>query len=643
MLPNGNAAFQTNAALSFDPSVPLLRHDTVTVNTSPKTPNPASWFYKKDKTYTSRIFFSPNLEITMGKNLRANVIFGIDKTSAERDVYSPFQAKLPEAKENNFGGFSNSYNTNYSAETYLSYNQQFNVHKLSLVAGLGYYRAEGLGYGMSIFNFPTEAYANYNLAVSADKDKSLYNSNKYGRNKLSQFTRLNYTLMDKYILGFTARRDGSSVFAEGKKWGIFPGVSAAWILSEEPFLKSNNLISNLKLRAGYGSTGNESVAITGDYAFNKYAPAAGISYYTGSLYRVGVVQTQLGNNKIKWETDVTTNIGLDIGLLNNRLNATVEYYVRTANDLLDFTNLTSTAVLPTIAKNVGSTQSKGFEIEFRGEIIKTEDIGLSTYVTLSHNKSSWLKRNPEVTLGAWIGEKDGINDIYGWKTDGIFKSYQEVQDYTSNGKVLQPGSYPGNVKFIDQNGDGVLDYKDIVNLGSRDPKINFGFGANFRYKNFDLNVNTYGAAGMKTFNGWLIYSDLKNMINPGANESVYIKNSWSSENPNGTIPGVARGIEIGNNPLDQSNKGEAFFGSRSGNDFSMKSSYYFRVKNITFSYTLPKALLFNNKIAQSAKVFIDLQNVQLFTNYVGIDPEMEQNAAPFPIPFTIATGINIVF
>ena len=169
---------------------------------------------------------------------------------------------------------------------------------------------------------------------------------------MSFFGRFNYTFKDRYIIGATLRNDGSSVFAEDHKWGWFPGVSGAWIISEEKFMDNVNALSYLKLRAGYGTSGNESILTGGNYSLTTYGMATGALYYFNNILNKGIIQKQKGNKELKWETDVTINAGLDFAFFNDRLSGSMDYYVRTANDLLDFASLPATDLVARMEKNI---------------------------------------------------------------------------------------------------------------------------------------------------------------------------------------------------------------------------------------------------------------------------------------------------
>lgn len=625
---NANEANQTNAALYFSPRLQLQdEYGNLTASENALSANPLAWSYMKDKTTTKRIMFAPNLEFKILPELKANVQLSVDKTDENRDVFSPTKSRLPQQTQENFGGYSNAYNNNYGIEEYLTFDKQIaKDHRINAVLGTGYYVTSGNNYSVTVFNFPSDALQNNYLELSSDVEQTTYASSRWERNKLSYFGRFNYTFKDRYTIGATLRNDGSSVFAENHKWGWFPGVSAAWTITEEKFMENIKELSYLKLRAGIGTSGNESILTGGNYSLTTYGMATGAYYYFDGALNKGIIQKQKGNKNLKWETDVTANIGLDFSLFNDRLSGSFDYYVRTAKDLLDFASLPATDMVATMAKNVGSTRSTGYEIALKGLILEKKDFDWNAYLNLSHNHSYWVERNPEVELASWIKEKDDLNPIYGWKTAGIFQSYEEVQEYTSNGNVLQPDSYAGNKKFVDINGDGVLDDNDIVKLGNSEPKLNFGLGTSLRFKNVQIDLDTYGVFGMKSYDAWLF----RGLSSDRLNTSYHYKDVWTSFNTTGWYPGIAPNAAANDN-------------TSGTDDFTLKNVNYLRFKDIKVTYTLPKKWLEKNKIASNASVYLDLQNTLLFSNYEGLDPEMEKNAAPFPIPFTVVMGVDITF
>ncbi len=627
-----NEARQTYAAVIYSPRIPLINEDgTLTTNDKPNTNNPASWLFIKDRSVNKRLFFSPNLQVKFTSELSANVVLGVDNTTSGREQFSPTKARLPEQTTNNFGGFTNNENKNVSIESYLTYNKQLGKdHKIDVVGGVGYYKASGVNSGFAVFNLPTDATENYNLGLAPQSDLNQFYSGKFARTKISQFGRANYSFKDRYFVGFTVRNDGSSSFPPAKKWGFFPAVSAGWSISSEQFLSNSPIISNLKLRGSYGAAGNESFLANNIYYVNQYSNVYGTNYYIGGRQNTGVIQTQLANPNLAWETDYTANIGLDFGFLKGRITGSFDVFQRTAKDLLDFARLPFNSSITSIAQNVGSTRSKGFDLSVTGILVQTKAVNWSLNANISRSFVYWIERNPNVALNPWVGANDGVFDIYGWRSNGFFNSYEDVQNYKAkDGAVLQPGSFAGNAKYIDQNGDSKLDQLDIVKLGNNDPRMNFGLGTSLSFKGFDLNVQTYGFLKRIMFDGWYGTSSLERMAEK-LNQHISVLDAWSSVNTTGNRLGVGYGNTEYDNPSGTT-------------DYFMQTVNFLRVRNVTIGYSMPAALLQRKNIAKNIRIFLDFQNLATFTNFSGLDPEMELNYSPFPIPRTATVGLNITF
>jgi len=624
---NANEANLTNAALYFPPYKSLTNADgSMTDPDYGNSNNPLKYLQIKDQTTTKRLFFTPNFEITFCPWLKANAQISVDKTDENRDVWSPSTAKVAQQIPNNYGAFSNGYNNNYAAEEYLTFNKKFDKHYVNAVLGTGYYVAEGNSYGFSVYNLPTDALENNALQMSSDVEQTTYNSNRWKRTKMSFFGRINYSYDDRYVVGATIRRDGSSVFAANNKWGWFPGVSAAWNISNESFLKNVSWIDFLKIRAGWGTSGNESILTSNNYSLTTFGSAnSGGWYYFNHALVNGIYQLQKGNPNLKWETDITFDAGVDYNFFGNRLSGGIDYYIRTAKDLLDFASLPINDLVNKQAKNIGSTRSTGVEFSVKGTMIQHKDFDWSAYFNIAHNRSYWLERNPEVSLNPWESQTDDLGAMFGWQTAGIFKSQEEINQWTSNGKVLQPQAYVGNLKYIDQNGDGVLNQDDIVSFGNSQPFANFGFGTSFRWKNWTLDIDAYGALGQLRKYSWG-YSGL---MTDKLNTSIHCYDRWTSKNPDGFLTGVASDLTSNAN-------------TSGNNDYTLKSTSYMRFSNIKLTYNFPTKLLQGAKISNAA-VYLDLQNTALLTNFEGYDPEMESNSSPYPIPLTMVLGVNLSF
>jgi TonB-linked SusC/RagA family outer membrane protein len=435
---------------------------------------------------------------------------------------------------------------------------------------------------------------------------------------------VNYSLQEKYLLSVVGRRDGSSRFAENKKWGFFPGVSAAWRISKEQFMKGLNVISDLKLRLGYGTAGNE--GSIGNNPWKLYG--TGYPFLIGTTIYPGVTLSQLENPDLTWETDANTNIGLDLGLFRNRLSLVADYYVKTKKDLLSYNALPSNSPVGRIADNVGSQRSKGWELTLSSKNL-VGALTWSTDFTISKYDLNWVERNPQVALASYIKVDDPVFAIYGWKTDGLIKSAADTDGYASN---MTSNPQLGNIKYVDINNDGLMDEKDVVMLDNGISDWSLGLNNIFRYKSIDLTIYIYGMLGRKAYNGYRTFlspTGIADEIYP-YNTITDIKDVWSSDNPEGIYPGLSESSNAfnGNNPT-------------STNDFWLMDAGFVRIKNITLGYSLPQAWLSHIRLA-SVRIYADVQNLYVFTNYKGIDPELS-DVNPYPQALSTTFGLSVAF
>ena len=452
------------SALQFPSDItPFDDEGTLNQGYYDRTPNPASFDFITNESINKRLVVTPSIKLNLAKGLDLNVTGGIDNTSTERRFFVPVAANFITVPQ---GNAQLGYTTldNYSAEGFFDFNRTYGKHRITATAGVGYYRTEFKNFNVEAIGFSTDVFGLDNIGIAFNQEQSNFGSSRSGRDKLSQFTRVNYTFDDKYIFQFTGRFDGTSNFPESNQFGFFPGVSAGWVLSNENFLENVEWLELLKLRGGYGSTGNESITAGNNYAFSLFSLTTVYNYLIGNqLFNSGFIQTQVGNPDLKWETNISVNVGLDFDLFKNgRVSASVDYFQRTAEDLLDFRILPSSNAITQQAFNVGSTRSNGIEVSLRTKNIITDNFSWNSLITLGTVRSFWVERNPAVELPEYVGENDDIRAIYGWKTDGLIRSEEDIPDY-------QEGAFVGNVKYVDLNNDGILDIQDVANLGTTDP------------------------------------------------------------------------------------------------------------------------------------------------------------------------------
>jgi TonB-linked SusC/RagA family outer membrane protein len=607
---------ELQAAYTFAPNIGVYNNDgTYTKSYDNLITNPAAFFIIQNQTSTNRFLASPNVEVKITDDLKWNTIVGIDKQTGELNFYLPAKAQnyqLP----NGMAQLATNHIENYSAESYLTYNKKIKDNSFVIVGGVGYYKSINKSFGLEAVDFFTDALGYNNVGIASDKDRSFENSNRApDLIKLSGYFRANYSYKDKYLLTLTGRDDGESYFAPNKKYGFFPGASAGWRISQEDFLKDSKVVSTLKLRVGYGTSGNST--ILGTNSLPLYGP--GPQYVIGTTSLPGVSLTQIENANLSWETDKTINAGLDYGLFNDRITGSLDIYQKSATDLLDYDKLPVNNAVSRVATNVGETRSRGIEFSILSTNIKSDNFRWTTNFNISAYKNYWVERNPETAYAQYIGYNDPIREVYGWQTNGIIHNTSQIPSY-------MPGAKLGNIIYVDHNGDGKLDINDVVKLGNPDPKYSLGFGNTFTYKNFDLYVFLYGSFGMYMTNNYGGYYDptIINVAN-AHNTLAGVSNVFTADNPNGIYPGYASNPYTGSNPS-------------STNNFYGQTVNFLRLKNITLGYKLP----IHESFIKSLRFFVDVQNLAVITNYKGYDPEYTE-VNPYPQAISTTFGVNANF
>ena len=595
-------------------------------------PNPLEWADLDNKSNVFRTLITNywNAELTKGLDLR--VSWGVNSSFARASLYYP-TTHFDGRGVNGKASISETRNTDYLLDATLTYAKTlFGNHDLKVMAGYAYqqYNTEYL-YGYND-HFVSDVFgvnslqSGGNLSQQVESEKTI---SKY----LSYFGRINYDIADKYLFTFTLRADGSDRFGKDNRYGYFPSGAFAWRVIEEPFMKNQNTISNLKLRLSYGQTGNAEI---GGNAYGFYT-AGKSNYAIGGTLQTGVSESQLPNARLKWETTTEFNIGLDWGLFNNRLTGTFEYYKKTISDLLSSRSVGSYYPVSTVADNLGKTQSSGFEVQLNSVNIRNNSFEWTTNLNFYHYKDKWKERNPYTILSVYQQEQDPLHVTFGYVSDGLIKAGETVE--------WMPDAPAGSIKVKDLNGylkddngsyildangrrqlsgkpDGAIDDADKVIILRSAPDLSFGMGNTFRYKNFDLNIFFYGELGRQLMNSTrqtFLSSDRFRYTDNVMSESY---ERWTSANQNGIYPS---GLY---------NKYET------NTDFYVEDADFLRLKNVTLGYTLPKT--FCNGLFSRARLYVDAQNLFVITNYSGSDPETEGFTA-YPNQRTYSIGIELSF
>jgi TonB-linked SusC/RagA family outer membrane protein len=428
--------------------------------------------------------------------------------------------------------------------------------------------------------------------------------------RIGYLARLNYNFDQRYIFAASIRRDASSRFGANNRWGTFPSLALGWRLDREAFLADVTAISNLKLRASWGKAGNDNI---GNYSYASTL-TTNTNYNFDNKLAPGATPSGPANPDLKWETTTMTNIGLDFGLFKNKFTLSAEYFKNKSSDLL--MNLNTAASLGifngSIAKNVGSVETKGFEFQLgynqaEGDFQWSANLNIGT----STNKALDLGGLKSVDPGSqWQNQPitrlevgQSLFFFYGWKFNGIFTSNAEAAAYLNGGQLAANGgvgAQGGDYRIVDVNGDGKITSADMTKIGNPFPKMTLGLNFNANYKGFDLNIFIQGSYGNDIYNN--TYYDLSGMTRL-FNASVDVLRRWQKD---GDVTDVPRPSAAGPN-VQISSRG-------------VQDGTYTRVKNLTLGYTLP-ASLFANKISKF-RIYVSGQNLFTVTNYKGLDPEV---------------------
>lgn len=459
---------------------------------------------------------------------------------------------------------------------------------------------------------------------------------------LSYVGRINYDFANKYLLSASVRRDGSSKFAPGYKWGTFTSYSAGWRISEEKFMKSLPFISDMKLRASYGETGNNNL---GDYDWQPLITANGTLYPFNNTPVQGSYFNRLGNSALEWETQKMKNIGIDAAFLNNRINFSVDVYNRETNGLLLGVPLApSMGYSANPLANVGNMQNRGVDVsigynfgkgDFKSNVTGSFDVMRNKVGTLA-TPSATINGNNNADFGGFDITRtqagQPINSFYGWVTDGIFQNQGEIDALNGkSGSFYQvKATAPGDIRFKDLNGDGKITAADRTFIGSYLPKFSYGVNWSGTWKKFDFAVFGQGLYGNKTYNGTKVIG--QGMLRL-FNATTDVLKAWTPTNTNTDVPRAISG-----DPNQNTRTSDRF----------IENGSYFRVKNLSVGYTFDGTKLskLTGGVLSRTRVYLNTQNLLTLTKYTGFDPEITNSGvdfAQYPQARTVTAGINLSF
>jgi len=558
----------------------------------------------KDQRTVARGLFNvaANYEIIPG--LTARVTGGFDYNNNQINQYRPsdiFQGRLT----NGSATRSTTYRYSWLNENTLTYDKKLNENNfLNVVVGVTEQQFFGDNFGTSATNFFTNTLGSDNLALAAVVLTP--NSGRPSNTLASYFGRVNYRLFERFLFTATLRADGSSRFGANNKWGYFPSAAFAYRLIDEKFMQGFTALSDLKIRLGYGVTGNQEIP-----NYQSLARYDAGSYASGSTRLVGLVPLNIPNPNLKWESTAAANAGIDVAFLQNRIIITADAYYKKTSDLLLQVSTPRTSGYNSILLNAGSVENKGLEFALNTTNIDTKKFSWNTNLNISLNRNKVLDLNGEyeryvgsssssLFVGSGLGNTsllrvgEPIGTFFGYQFDGLWQTQDEI--VASGTKTVVR---PGDPRYVDQNGDGVITAADRVIIGRAQPKFIYGVTNGFKYGGFNLSIFLQGVQGSNVLN--LNRYELESGITT-TNKLETVTNRWTPTNTNTNIPRAGSTLRRSTGIVSD----------------VVEDGSFLRLKTVTLGYTLPKF----SKVVKSANVYVTAQNVLTFTKYTGYDPEV---------------------
>lgn len=619
------------SAYNFDPTLPVF-DDNGDYALSPflTVDNPVAVSEgMSSESNTNRMMASMYGEYHFTSDLYAKLNIGGDFVNESR---KSFINGLTKEGRNN-GGVASNQNvekSNYLVEGTIHYSKTFDIHSISAMAGTTYQRFVTNGLSNVAKGFPNESLGANNLGIG---DQSTFEiSNFLTGNRLASYIgRVNYSLNDKYLLTATIRADGSSRFGTNNKFGYFPSTAFAWKASNEDFIKSVDYISNLKVRASWGQTGNQEI---GNFPSLSTFGEGGTAIWNGSQV-TGTAPLRIPNPDLKWETTEQIDFGVDFGLFEGRVNGSVDYFRKKTTDMLLYLPIPQSTGFSSILSNVGRIDNRGWELSLNTVNVTSQDFSWRTDFTFTtmQNEVKELGGISEIIVGAGYTHveqvaiiKPGLplNSYYGYEVDGVWQVGDDYSQFTEDYQ-------PGDLKYVDQDGDGVITDKDRVVLGNSFPDFQWSMGNTFNYKDFSLFVFIEGVQGVDMLNGNVIDNYFPINFRRNKIAEIYL-NRWTPDNPTNEYPSFV-------DPLK--------FGRKVANSNTLLDASYVRLKTVRLSYNLPRI----NKFIKSGQVYVTGENLYTITDYIGLDPAVNpNNNANFRIDFnayptarTLIFGVKLDF
>lgn len=605
----------------------------------------------KDVTFSGNVY----AELQPIKNLKFRTVFGAVYTTNEYRSFSPlYQFSIYSFNNTRTSAAQNmSHGLTMTWTNTATYDWTVGEHAFNALLGMEMSRYSGTylrgttGMLRDGFDDWDHAYLDNGTATSADNGLGVAGHPNDETRTVSYFARFGWNWKETYMINATVRTDGSSRFARGNRYGVFPSVSAGWTISNEAFMEdTHDWLDFLKLRVSWGQVGNQNID---NYQYTAPITSSNTHYIFGNQVGAdaqsgfwGAYPSRLANEDVTWETSEQTNIGIDARFLRSRLSLTADFYIKTTKDWLVEAPILATAGTGAPYINGGDVKNTGIELALTWNDQIGKDFSYNVGVNGAYNKNkvgdiptedgiihgdiNMLYDNTPEFYRASNGHPIGY--FWGYQTAGIFQNKQQIEDWRAAGNgILQADVQPGDVIYVDQDHNGVIDDNDKVDLGNGTPDFTYGFNLGFSYKNFDFALNAYGAAGNQ------IVQSYRNHANSHSNYTSAILGRWTGEGTSNRIPRVT-----------ETNINWQF------SDLYIQDGDYLRISNITIGYDFAK--LINLKAISQARLYFQVQNAFTFTKYDGMDPEIGYGTSDwvsgidlgyYPRPRTFLVGVNLKF
>lgn len=578
-----------------------------------------------DKHWSHKFVANFSAELQLWDNLKFKTSYGADLSFWGYDSYRPlYYLRSGESSTQSSAYSRKEDGTVWQLENVLMYDKSIDKHSFSVLLGQSAKKSSGsylYGSRNNITNY-SRPYIDASTGLAANADRDAAGAPSVDATLASIFARASYNYDERYMLQVTVRRDGSSRFGPNNHYAVFPSFSLGWNLTNEKFMnKRPNWLTTTKIRLSWGKNGNENI---GNFKYTVLtSPGNNAIFGLSENVINGVKASGLANPDLKWEESEQLDFGLDFGFFNNALTFTADYYKKKTNGMLMEMNIPFYVGEAKPIGNVGKMENSGIELEAAYKF-RVSDWNFRVSANASYLKNKLIEYGNE---SGWenLDSFQGAGDIsraengkpfpffYGYKTAGIFQNTDEVKAYKNDkGELLQPTAVPGDVRFVDVDGNGIIDANDRTDIGKGMPDWTFGFNLGVSWKNFDLNMMWQGTAGND------IYDATRRTDIATSNLPSWMLNRWTGEGTSNRIPRFVQGDNV----------------NWQSSDLYVYDGSYLRLKNIQLGYTLPAALT-QKVFISSLRFYVAAENLFTFTKYHGFDPEISSGGTSLGIDYGV--------